>query len=31
VEHIVATKKMKADGHTRKDIARFLGVSRVTL
>jgi DNA invertase Pin-like site-specific DNA recombinase len=31
VEHIVTPKKMKADGHTGKDIARFLGVSRVTL
>jgi len=30
-EHIATAKRMKADGHTGKDIARFLGVSRATL
>jgi DNA invertase Pin-like site-specific DNA recombinase len=29
--HIATAKRMKADGHTAKDIARFLGVSRATL
>jgi len=31
VEHIATAKRMKADGHTGKDIARYLGVSRATL
>ena len=30
-EHIATARRMKADGHTAKDIAKFLGVSRVTL
>ena len=30
-EHITTAKKMKADGHTAKDIAKYLGVSRATL
>ncbi len=30
-EHIVTAKRMKADGHTGKDIAKYLGVSRATL
>ena len=30
-EHIVAAKRMKADDHTGKDIARYLGVSRAAL
>ena len=30
-EHITTAKRMKADGHTGKDIAKFLGVSRATL
>src|SRR5258707_1710132 len=30
-EHIATAKRMKADGHTAKVIARFLGVSRATL
>jgi DNA invertase Pin-like site-specific DNA recombinase len=30
-EHISTAKRMKADGHAAKDIARFLGVSRATL
>jgi Helix-turn-helix domain of resolvase len=29
--HIATAKRMKADGHTSKDIARYLGVSRATL
>src|SRR6516165_1095834 len=29
--HLATAKRMKADGHTGKDIARFLGVSRATL
>ena len=29
--HIATAKRMKADGHTAKDIARYLGVSRATL
>jgi DNA invertase Pin-like site-specific DNA recombinase len=29
--HIATAKRMKADGHTGKDIAKFLGVSRATL
>jgi DNA invertase Pin-like site-specific DNA recombinase len=29
--HIATAKRMKADGHTAKDVARFLGVSRATL
>ena len=28
--HITTARKMKADGHTAKDIAKFLGVSRAT-
>jgi hypothetical protein len=27
----IATARMKADGHTGKDIAKYLGVSRATL
>jgi DNA invertase Pin-like site-specific DNA recombinase len=30
-EHIVTARRMKTDGHTSKDIAKFLGVSRATL
>jgi DNA invertase Pin-like site-specific DNA recombinase len=30
-DHIATAKRMKADGHTAKDIAKFLGVSRATL
>ena len=30
-EHIATTKRMKADGHTGRDIAKYLGVSRATL
>jgi DNA invertase Pin-like site-specific DNA recombinase len=30
-EHIATAKRMRADGHTAKDIARFLGVGRATL
>ena len=30
-EHTGAAKRMKADGHTGKDIATYLGVSRATL
>ena len=30
-EHITTAKRMKADGHTGKDIAKYLGVSRATL
>lgn len=30
-EHITTARRMKADGHTGKDIARYLGVSRATL
>jgi DNA invertase Pin-like site-specific DNA recombinase len=29
--HIATAKRMKADGHTAKDIAKYLGVSRATL
>jgi DNA invertase Pin-like site-specific DNA recombinase len=29
-EHVSIAKRMKADGHTGKDIARYLGVSRAT-
>ena len=29
--HIATARRMKADGHTGKDIAKFLGVSRATL
>jgi DNA invertase Pin-like site-specific DNA recombinase len=31
VEHIATAKRMKVDGHTGKDIAKYLGVSRATL
>jgi DNA invertase Pin-like site-specific DNA recombinase len=31
VEHIATAKRMKADGHTGRDIAKYLGVSRATL
>jgi DNA invertase Pin-like site-specific DNA recombinase len=31
VEHIATAKRMKADGHTGKDICKYLGVSRATL
>ncbi len=30
-EHIATARRMKADGHTGKDIAKYLGVSRATL
>ncbi len=30
-EYIASARRMKADGHTGKDIAKFLGVSRATL
>ena len=30
-EHIATAKRMKTDGHTGKDIAKYLGVSRATL
>jgi DNA invertase Pin-like site-specific DNA recombinase len=30
-DHIATAQRMKADGHTGKDIAKFLGVSRATL
>lgn len=30
-EHIATAKRMKADGHMAKDIAKYLGVSRATL
>jgi DNA invertase Pin-like site-specific DNA recombinase len=30
-ELITTAKRMKADGHTSKDIAKYLGVSRATL
>ncbi|KUI22100.1 hypothetical protein AU195_06560 [Mycobacterium sp. IS-1496] len=30
-EYIVTARRMKADGHTAKDIAKYLGVSRATL
>ncbi len=29
--HIATAKRMKAHGHTAKDIAKYLGVSRATL
>jgi DNA invertase Pin-like site-specific DNA recombinase len=29
-EHITTAKRMKTDGHTAKDIAKYLGVSRAT-
>ncbi len=31
LEHITTARKMKEDGHTAKDIAKYLGVSRATL
>ncbi|MGD1112066.1 MAG: helix-turn-helix domain-containing protein [Mycobacterium sp.] len=30
-EHVSTAKRMKADGHTARDIAKYLGVSRATL
>jgi DNA invertase Pin-like site-specific DNA recombinase len=30
-EHIATATRMKADGHTGKDIAKYLGMSRATL
>ena len=30
-DHIATAKRMKADGHTGKDIAKYLGISRATL
>ena len=30
-DHIATARRMKADGHTAKDIAKYLGVSRATL
>jgi len=29
--HVSTAKRMKEDGHTAKDIAKYLGVSRATL
>ena len=31
IEHIATARRMKADGHTGKDIGKYLGVSRATL
>lgn len=31
VEHLATARRMKADGHTGKDVAKYLGVSRGTL
>lgn len=31
LDHIATARRMKADGHTGRDIAKFLGVSRATL
>jgi DNA invertase Pin-like site-specific DNA recombinase len=31
VDHIATARRMKADGHTARDIAKYLGVSRATL
>jgi transposase len=30
-DHFATAKRMKADGHTGKDIAKYFGVSRATL
>ena len=30
-DHVATASLMKADGHTGKDIAKYLGVSRATL
>jgi orotate phosphoribosyltransferase-like protein len=30
-EHIATAKRMKSDGHTAKDIAKYLRVSRATM
>jgi DNA invertase Pin-like site-specific DNA recombinase len=30
-EHIATAKRMKADGHTGRDISKYLGVNRATL
>jgi DNA invertase Pin-like site-specific DNA recombinase len=30
-DHVVTARRMKADGHTARDIAKYLGVSRATL
>jgi hypothetical protein len=30
-DHIATAKQMKGDGHTGKEIAKYLGVSRTTL
>ena len=30
-EHIATARRMKLDGHTGRDIAKYLGVSRATL
>jgi DNA invertase Pin-like site-specific DNA recombinase len=30
-EHIATARRMKADGHTAKDIAKYLGVSRANV
>jgi AcrR family transcriptional regulator len=30
-KHVSTAKRMKEDGHTAKDIAKYLGVSRATL
>ncbi|MGV0874455.1 recombinase family protein [Mycolicibacterium sp. XJ879] len=30
-DHIATARRMKADGHTAKDVAKYLGVSRATL
>ena len=29
--HVATARRMKADGHTARDVAKFLGVSRATL
>lgn len=31
VDHIVTAKRMRTDGHTARDIAKYLGVSRATM
>jgi len=31
VEHVSTAKRMKADGHTSKDIGKYLGLGRATL
>ena len=29
--HVATARQMKADGHTARDVAKYLGVSRATL